>query len=122
MKVTYQSKSGTNYDSAELALCDDAMHSDFQMFTETGEPCEDIELCDAVWCPTIESAAQFNELCKSAKHFLNCRFTGIVEEGLSRYNDCEDNWFLVGTPSAMADMSMTILNHIARIKREGKGE
>ena len=37
MKIIYQSKSKATYDSADLASCDDAIHSDFQMFTETGE-------------------------------------------------------------------------------------
>lgn len=122
MKVVFKSKSGANYDSADLALCDDAMHSDFQMFTETGEPCEDIAICDSVWCPTPESVAQFAELCMSAKRFLDVHFSGSVREGLNRYNYCMGDWFLVGTPSAMADMSVTILNHIARMKREGKWE
>lgn len=122
MKVVFKSKSGANYDSADLALCDDAMHSDFQMFTETGEPCEDIAICDSVWCPTPESVAQFAELCMSAKRFLDVHFSGSVREGLNRYDDCVGDWFLVGTPSAMADMSVTILNHIARMKKEGKWE
>ena len=120
MKAVFQSKSGVTYDSADLALCDDAMHSDFQMFTETGEPCDDIAICDSVWCPTPESVAQFAELCVSAKHFLDVHFSGSVREGLNRYDYCVDDWFLVGTPSAMADMSVTILNHIARMNREGK--
>lgn len=122
MKVVFKSKSGANYDSADLALCDDAMHSDFQMFTETGEPCADIAICDSVWCPTPESVTQFAELCMSAKQFLDVHFPDSVREGLNRYNYCVGNWFLVGTPSAMADMSVTILNHIARMKREGKWE
>ena len=122
MKAVFKSKSGMTYDSADLALCDDALHSDFQMFTETGEPCDDIAICDSVWCPTPESVAQFAELCMSAKRFLDVHFSGSVREGLNRYDYCVGNWVLVGTPSAMADMSVTILNHIARMNREGKRE
>lgn len=120
MKVTYQSKSGEIYDSANLALCDDAMHSDFQMFTETGEPCEDIELCNSVWCPTPESVVQFDELCLSARRFLNVSFCGVITEGLNCYDHYAGDWFLVGTSSAIESMSVTILNHIARMKREGR--
>lgn len=120
MKVTYQSKSGEIYDSADLALCDDAMHSDFQMFTETGEPCEDIKLCNLVWCPTPESAAQFDELCLSACRFLDISFFGVITEGLNHYDHYAGEWVLVSTPSAMESMSVTILNHIARMKREGR--
>lgn len=120
MKVVFKSKSGANYDSADLALCDDAMHSDFQMFTETGEPCVDIAICDSVWCPTSKSVEQFGALYFAAKRYLGINFGGAVREGLNRYDDCMGEWLFVGTPSAMADMSVTILNHIACMKREGR--
>ena len=120
MKAVFKSKSGETYDLADLALCDDALRSDFQMFTENGEPCEDIAICDSVWCPTPESVAQFDELRLSANRFLNVRFSGSVSEGLNRYNDCVGDWFLVGTPSAMVEISVTILNHIERMARKGK--
>lgn len=120
MKAIFKSKSGVIYDSADLALYDDAMHSDFQMFTKTGEPCEDIAICGSVWCPTPESVAQFAELSLSAKHFLDIHFSGSVREGLNRYDDCMGEWLFVGPLSAMADMSVTILNYIARMKKEGR--
>ena len=120
MKATFKSNNGTIYDYADLALCDDAMHSDFQMFTETGEPCVDITICDSVWCPTPESVEQFGVLCFSAKRYLGTPFDGAVREGLNRYNNSTGEWFFVGTSSAMADISKSILNHIVCMKREGK--
>lgn len=120
MKAVFKSKSGNVYDNADLALYDDAKHSDFQMFTETGEPCNDIVICDSVWCPTPKSVEQFGALCFSAKHYLGTHFDGAVREGLNRYDDSTGEWFFVGTPSAMADISATIFNYIARMKREGK--
>lgn len=122
MKAVFKSKSGNVYDNVDLALCDDAMHADFQMFTETGEPCVDIVICDSVWCPTPESVEQFGALCFDAKRYLGTPFDGEVHEGLNRYDDCVGKWFFVGTPSAMADISVTIFNYIARMKREGKWE
>lgn len=120
MTAVFKSKSGKIYDYADLALCDDAQHADFQMFTQTGEACNDVELCYFVWCPTAESIAQFDELRLSANRFLNCHFHGAISEGLNRYDDCAHDWFLVGTPSATADMSATILKNIAHMKKEGK--
>ena len=120
MTAVFRAKSGNIYTEADLALCDDAMHADFQMFTETGEPCDDIEICDSVWCPTPEYVAQFGELCFSAKRYLGTRFDGAVREGLNRYDDSTGEWFFVNNPSAMADMATTILNHIARMNREKK--
>lgn len=122
MKAVFKSKSGNVYDNVDLALYDDAKHSKFQMFTETGEPCDDIAICDSVWCPTSESVVQFGALCFAAKRYLGIHFDGAVREGLNRYDDCMGEWFFVGTPSAMADMPVTILNHIARMKKEGKQE
>ena len=119
MKIIYQSKSKATYDSADLALCDDAIHSDFQMFTETGEPCVDVTRCVSVWCPTPESVAQFNELRLSAQGCLNIGLYGTVGVGFNYYDDCAGEWFLVGTPSAMTEISATI---IARKAKDGKGQ
>ena len=119
MKTRYQSKSGAIYDSADLALCDDAIHSDFQMFTETGEPCVDVTRCVSVWCPTPKSVAQFNELLLSAQGCLNIGLYGKVGVGFNDYDDFEEDWFLVGTPSAMTKISATI---IARKAKDGKGQ
>lgn len=120
MTAVFKANNGNIYDCADLALCDDAMHSDFQMFTETGECCDDIEICDSVWCPTPASVEQFGALCFSAKRYLGTPFDGAVREGLNRYDDSTGEWFFVGNPSTMADMSAAILNHIAQIKREKK--
>lgn len=120
MEAIFKSKTGTIYSSAYEALCDDALNSDFVMFTETGKPCNNIAVCNSVWCPTPESVIQFNELRLSAKRFLDVRFFGSVEEGLNQYDESVDDWFLVGTPSAMAEMSAAILYNIATMKRKGK--
>ena len=120
MEAIFKSKTGKIYNSAYEALCDDVLHSDFVMFTETGEPCNNIAVCSSVWCPTPESVKQFNEFRLSAQRFLDVRFFGSIEEGLNQYDESVDDWFLVGTPSAMADISTAIRYNIALMKREGK--
>ena len=120
MEAVFKSKNKNIYDSADMALYDDAMHADFLMFTQTGEACNDIALCKSVWCPTPESVVQFEELRQSANRFLNVCLYGSVSEGFNYYDECEGNWILVGTSSAMAEMSATIFNHIARLEKEGK--
>lgn len=122
MKAIFKSNNGTIYDNVDLALCDDAMHADFQMFTQCGEPCTDVEICSYVWCPTMESVAQFGGFLTMARRFLDVRLDGTVMAGLNLFDECEGEWIHIASPSQMNSMAVEILHNIHKLEKAGKWE
>lgn len=122
MKATFKSNNGTIYDNADLALCDDAMHADFQMFTQCGEACTEVAICSYVWCPTMESVAQFGEFLAAARRFLNVHLGGTVMAGLNQFDECEGEWTHIAYPSQMNNMAVEILHNINKLEQKGKWE